>query len=709
MRAKKGEVRSTKVEARARRRRDVGSCLAPWLLLICAGLVVPAEGASVPDTAAQAGSLDGLAADPIRGAAQALAAGLDAGRAGELERASALLAEAARDHPIVADYAQLERARLLFAGGHLDGAIAAAREGLAGDPSPSVRRALQRLVGDAFAAAGRESDARRAWEQALAASPPSDVRAAVLLELAASLERSADLGAAAERYRELWIELPTRPEARTAAAALERLEARLGRSLRDARDLRRRADTLLRRNHSGEALVAYDAALAQGLPARAARRARDKRAHCLFRLRRYPEAVKAFEALGDGAEARFWRARSLARSGRIDESVAAFEALAKDRTAGPLRFRARYLAGLLLEDEGDPRAREAFRAVLRGASGVPSLRGLASGARWHLGWADYLQGRNAEARSHFEALSRSEADPVEQLRARYWLARTVARDDPERGRERLAALVREFPMTYYGWRAHALLPPDERPTSPGLRLPDGSRAIPPRALARPRILLGAGLQEGAHDELSGLARRARGLDDRLALAGLYAGSGDFNRAQRLIVDAYKRELARGPASGSNATPWRVAWPTAFDGLVQSSRPGNVEPALVWAIMREESGYRPEVVSIAGARGLLQIMPQTGERLARDLGLRPFTPDDLFRPEINIRLGATYLDQLKRRFPGRASAAIGSYNAGPEAVARWLGERPDQGDDEWVESMPYQQTRTYVKRVLRSLHAYRELY
>ena len=125
-------------------------------------------------------------------------------------------------------------------------------------------------------------------------------------------------------------------------------------------------------------------------------------------------------------------------------------------------------------------------------------------------------------------------------------------------------------------------------------------------------------------------------------------------------------------------------------------------------MREESGYRPSALSVAGARGLLQLMPETAVRLAREAGLPEPSPDALFDPQVNLALGSRYLAQLLDRFGGRASAAIASYNAGPQAVARWL-EGSALADDEWVESIPYDQTRAYVKRVLRSLQAYRVLY
>jgi soluble lytic murein transglycosylase len=103
------------------------------------------------------------------------------------------------------------------------------------------------------------------------------------------------------------------------------------------------------------------------------------------------------------------------------------------------------------------------------------------------------------------------------------------------------------------------------------------------------------------------------------------------------------------------------------------------------------------------------MPDTGRRLASDLGAAGFDPSELFVPERNVELGAFYLSQLLQRFDGRASAAIASYNAGPEAVARWLASGAGAPDDEWVEGIPYDQTRSYVKRVLRSLHVYRTLY
>jgi soluble lytic murein transglycosylase len=293
------------------------------------------------------------------------------------------------------------------------------------------------------------------------------------------------------------------------------------------------------------------------------------------------------------------------------------------------------------------------------------------------------------------------------MRPRYWEVRALEEQGVADTDERYAELAREYPFTYYGWRALERAG-DEMPRRPEPSLWPGRRSLSDADLARPAILLEAGLLDEAREELAELFRSAKGVEDRIALAGFYAEAGDYNRAQRLVVNAYQERLARGPAPDQIELWWH-AWPAPYEeALRRAERPGAPTPALVYSIMREESGYRPEVISVSGARGLLQLMPATAERVARSVALEGFEPGDLFRPEVNIELGSAYLGQLLARFDGNTPAAIGSYNAGPEAVARWLADGVAT-DDVWVEEIPYTQTRAYVKRVLRSLHVYRVLY
>ena len=650
-----------------------------------------------------AGSAVLAAVDPT---AAELRAGLRAAREGRIEDADAALAAAARSEPLVADHAALLRSEMLVDAGRWDSAIQVARAALQASHDTPLRARLHRAEARAFLEAGNEPAARVALEEARRAATDPELGAELTLELAASLERAGRARQAAGLYRSVWVEVPSLEQANRAEKRLATLEEELGVALRDGRDWRRHGDAVLKLSRTEEALAAYDRALAARLSAADRRRAHEKRARCLFFLRRYPEAVKAFARLSRAnPEARLWHARSMARAGDVPGAVRRLEALA---TSGPrsLRSRARYTAALLLEDDHPDRARDHFEKLARSRAGS-----LSRAALWNLGWADYRAGRMRPARVEFEQLAAAEDDPVARLQARYWSARALEMHDPARARRDLADLGAEFPLSYYGWRAARRAPAYTSPPAPRA-LPAGDPAsLRPAQLARPRILVAAGLPEAAGDELIALESLATGRDERIELATLFSEAGNHNAAQRVVLSTLGEELARGPLPGREEA-WWLAWPLAWDAQVQrwaAASDGSIEPALVWAIMREESGYRPAVVSTAGARGLLQIMPTTAERLAQDSGLRAFSAEDLFEPAVNIRLGAHYLDQLSRRFRGRPSAAIGSYNAGPDAVARWIEERPALPDDEWVESVPYSQTRRYVKRVLRSMHAYRALY
>lgn len=635
----------------------------------------------------------------------ALRAAVQAMRAEDDARAEALLREVSLRHEVVADHADVLRVQVLARGSDPEAAAAVAREAVKRHrKSPLVPR-LKAALGDALLAAGDEAGARAAWEGALEITENSRDRARILRALAESHDRAGDAEAAAYHYIEIWRRYPLSGGGDLAEARLREIEAERGAPLRTPLDHRKRGDALRALGHNAEAIVAYEAALEGTQKTRERRRIMRRRAQCLFALRRYDEAIPAFEALAPDPDSRVWRARSVARAGDVPGAIAALERIAGEGW-GRASVYARYLAALLLEDDGElARARVHFEKVAR-ESAHPRY---ANPAVWYLGWTAWQESDFAEARSQFELLTaRHEGDPIEQLRARYWAARAAEKlGDPEAA-ARYAAMAQEFPFTYYGWRARhragALVPAERAPVAAG------KRGLATADLARARILLEGGLLDEARGELRERAGAAKGLHDRIEVARLMADAGDFHRAQSLVLRQYPIELARGVVPGQEEL-WWLAWPAAFAPLIAElgPRPAVIDAAVVSAVMREESGYRPDVTSPAGARGLLQIMPETGRRLASQAGLAGFSPDDLYRPHVNIQLGALYLDQLTREFDGRLEAAIASYNAGPTAAARWTREQPGLEDDEWVEAVPYSQTRTYVKRVLRSVHAYRELY
>ncbi len=135
-------------------------------------------------------------------------------------------------------------------------------------------------------------------------------------------------------------------------------------------------------------------------------------------------------------------------------------------------------------------------------------------------------------------------------------------------------------------------------------------------------------------------------------------------------------------------------------LVQRfSKKEKVPEKLIWAIMYQESHFKPEALSPVGASGLLQLMPETGYDMAEDLKISPFDPQDLTNPSLNIHLGVHYLAILLEKFSGSLPYAIAAYNAGPDAVERWTKLRDKSNCDEFIETIPYRETNNYVRKVL----------
>jgi soluble lytic murein transglycosylase len=635
----------------------------------------------------------------------ALRAGLEARSAGRTDEAVARFAAVEAAAPLVGDHAARLGLETRAEAGRAAEVLEASAPFAARYPDSPLRARVARLRGDAAAAVGEGALARTAWREALGGADPGADRAELLLALARSEESAGDLAAARADYLAAWNAAPGSSPSAAAEEALAALEAR-GALARVATEWAEHGDALLEAGLHDAAVESYERALA--LPGeRTARSAwQRQRAFALFRGRRYPEAVRAFEGLGADAEARFWRARAVARSGDLPGAIAAFEALGSEPS--PFSDRALLLAATLLEDDAAKQERAAvhYAAVAAGADDGA----IARDARWRLGWLRYRSGRAGEAAEELGRLADEEPDPLDALRARYFALRARERSE---GRSALAgsyaALAREYPLSYYGWRAGLRSGAEAGMPAQSPAAPLGAPTLPGTAVARIEILLEAGLAEEADAEIAALASSARGDPERVALARLASSAGNAQLATELVASGRGAELARGPVPGREEI-WRLAWPRAYAAEVEPvAGADGVPPELVYAIMREESGFRPRALSPVGARGLLQLMPETGARVAAELGLEPPDPDALYEPALNVRLGTRLLGGLLREFEGRLPAAIGGYNAGAAAVRRWLAGAGALAEDEWVEAIPYDETRAYVRRVLRSLHAYRMLY
>jgi soluble lytic murein transglycosylase len=214
-----------------------------------------------------------------------------------------------------------------------------------------------------------------------------------------------------------------------------------------------------------------------------------------------------------------------------------------------------------------------------------------------------------------------------------------------------------------------------------------------------------GLDSDAARELAGLTDRySRDPEVLMALATMLNEVGAYHHALRLARARFRDKLER---TGGAVDPalWKVAYPTGLIPTIKGQGARGVDPYLVAAIIREESQYDWRAVSRVGAIGLMQVMPGTANTVAQRFGFPAVGRDDLFDQETNIRIGVHYVEQLLEQFSGNVMHAIASYNAGPTAVGSWIVLHRGRSQDEFVELIPYQETRQYVKRVLRSYREY----
>jgi soluble lytic murein transglycosylase len=156
--------------------------------------------------------------------------------------------------------------------------------------------------------------------------------------------------------------------------------------------------------------------------------------------------------------------------------------------------------------------------------------------------------------------------------------------------------------------------------------------------------------------------------------------------------------------------WTLAFPLPYRAdLERFSKKNGLDVFLVAALIRQESEFDPKVVSYANARGLTQILPSTGRELSRRLKLQPYSVAKLFQPSYNLQLGTYYLQSLTEQTGGRIEAALAAYNAGLSRARSWLGWGDFQEPAEFIETVPFYQTRSYIQTVLRNADMYRRVY
>jgi soluble lytic murein transglycosylase len=350
-------------------------------------------------------------------------------------------------------------------------------------------------------------------------------------------------------------------------------------------------------------------------------------------------------------------------------------------------------------------------------------------ALFRIALARMLRGTNEDWQAAKTALDRSlELAPNDRHwatagRAEYFRGRASALlGDVEDARKRWEHIVEQHPLSFYMLLAYdrlaALDPTRAKALLEGAVARDREpHEFPSKVLAildtppfvRALRLLEVGDAEGARRELTSAGALADGVDPDVlwSVGALYNQAGFFETGHAFSRGRLTDHLPHYP-EGRWRLPWETAYPRAFEPLVaKACEKYGLPRAIAWGIMREESSFIADVKSPANAFGLMQLIVPTARGVAAGTG---FGSDEtsLKRPEVSIELGTKLLAALRVQH-GHDALAIGAYNGGSGAVGRWVSSRPSDELDLFVENVPYEETRNYIKRVLSSTAAYGYLY
>ena len=548
---------------------------------------------------------------------------------------------------------------------------------------------------------------------ALKLEAPDDV----LLRLARAASNAGDRARALEAYQAIYYDWPTSDAADAAEIempirALGPVEAGTPRVSRELA----RAQRLFDVRSYAKAREAFEGLIAAA-GGEDAEVAQLRMAECDYFLRRYTR-IRAdlepfLERAARRAEARFFYLMAEQRVGRRDQYIALTRALVDEFPDSSWSEEAlNNLASFHIVNDEDDQADTVFREII---SRFPTGRYTAR-ATWKVGWRAYRQKQYAEAAALFErgavVFPRTDYRPSYL----YWAANAREQLGDVPGADAgMQLVVTDYGSSYYGrLAAKALTSRKAAVPVPGpvaRSQPAGEPGAGPSAPTAELIrwLIHLEMYDQALDEVR-FAERTWGTSAALAAtrAWLLNRTGELRPAINLMRRTYPQFLAAG---GESMPPevLSVIFPLQYWSLISKHAAAHkLDPYLVAALIAQESTFDKDIVSSAKAIGLMQIMPTTGRRWARRLGIRNFSTRRLTVAEINVRIGTAYFADLMKQFGG-AHAALAAYNAGESRVVRWQRERPGVSRDEFIDDIPFPETQNYVRRILGTAEDYRQLY
>ena len=587
-------------------------------------------------------------------------------------------------------------------------------------------------VANVYRESGETSAARRLYQQVIGRQSRGALGDAARLGIATAWEQDGDVTAALATLREAKIHHRRPTTFEDAVTAERRLVTAHGGDLTPLGEAEYR--TLVRRLRNASrfelALVLIEDWRAAYAADRRKAEIETERITTLYVQRANAEAVAAcqefYQHFSDSPRVAGIRLTDFRLAVRMVDTDRArrsgldlWEGRVRGATPGQRRAAATLLAAYLVAVGDVAGGLDIYRQLFRSSQSADEQRAVL----WRAGVAALRDGQNQRALANLRGLIGRDPSGDLAPAGLYWLGVAESQGDAAAGTRTLEAVARRFPYHYYGMRARERL---QRLTSDAdtfgetttLMFPQLAveRATAERAEYRAAMVLArAGLVDDAAWYLRRLLadRRDRGL--ALLAARASADAGDYASVARILVSHFGLFLQR-PAHGLPDDFWSLVYPRPFwDDVSRSGTTHSVDPLFLVSLMRQESRFDPAARSTVGAIGLFQIMTYTAEALAQRAGvsevLEQGSVDEtiLAQPAVNSAIAARLTGDLLGMFDGASAPVAASYNAGEQRVAVWWATSRGLSEDFFVDTIPYSETRRFVREVLANRAAYERIY
>jgi soluble lytic murein transglycosylase len=677
-----------------------------FLALALGCLVSATPGGPLPELVTLETALQDAQAPAARAAGvpvdarSALALAAVSWRAGRFADAAVGLENVAPD-PLLGAFVTLVRADSLFYAGSPEDAAKLYATLVAGSV-PVTAAIARRRWAEAELAAGHFGRAAELLQSSLGAGK-EQATAALLEELGRALQGSGDKRGAAEAWRRAWLQDPDDTAAQTARDELAQMEDKGGRTTASASTILLRARQLLRAGHPEAAHSDLTEAEAE-IPAGSLQAERGElfMAQADRALGNDDEALSHWQkaaASGDpaiSASAKIAEARLIEARGDWAHAVGLLEKVAKARRGRSEGSEAQYLsAWMLLQHGKEKEALAGFADLAAHPRWTHSEEAL-----WWRAWALYGDGRFEKAAVELEQLAKRSKDNMGS-QALYWEARAWNRVR-QRGRaaEALTRLHTSAPDSFYDMLA------GRESRGPAVAPAEGGCNAEPAhgpflvELQRAGLLWALGYGRYVAAELDQAAKLAQRPQEIWTVAQADAAFGQPGRAFAL--------LAAGRAGCAQGGDRRLAlFPRPFRADVELAASAvEIDPLLIWSVMRQESRFKTDARSAVQAAGAMQLLDSTLRRVAKIAGIPRVDSASIAS---GVSIAAWYLRALSERFHGNPALVAAAYNAGPDAVASWVKLQGGRPLDEFIERIPFRETRRYVKSVLANYAGYRSLF